>query len=62
MNLRRLTLWPLALCLLIAPLAAAASNPGAPPPANFDGVKADPPIIYFSATPAVLVNVDADRT
>jgi hypothetical protein len=27
-------------------------------PSNVDGVKAEPPVIYFSATPAVLVNFD----
>jgi hypothetical protein len=29
-------------------------------PKNIDGVKADPPPIFFSKTPAVLVNVDGD--
>ena len=29
-------------------------------PKNVDGVKADPPPIFFSKTPAVLVNVDGD--
>jgi hypothetical protein len=29
-------------------------------PKNVDGVKADPPTIFFSQTPAVLVNVDGD--
>ena len=29
-------------------------------PKNIDGVKADPPTIFFSKTPAVLVNLDGD--
>jgi hypothetical protein len=29
-------------------------------PKNEDGVKADPPAIYFSKTPAVIVNIDGD--
>ena len=29
-------------------------------PKNVEGVKADPPVIYFSQTPAALVNVDGD--
>lgn len=29
-------------------------------PKNLDGVKADPPPIFFSRTPAVLVNIDGD--
>ena len=29
-------------------------------PKNVDGVKADPPVIFFSKTPAVLVNIDGD--
>jgi hypothetical protein len=29
-------------------------------PKNIDGVKADPPPIFFSKTPAVLVNIDGD--
>src|SRR5205807_2689087 len=29
-------------------------------PRNADGVKADPPAIFFSESPAVLVNVDGD--
>ena len=29
-------------------------------PKNVDGVKADPPAIFFSATPAVLVNIDGE--
>ena len=29
-------------------------------PKNVEGVKADPPPIFFSETPAVLVNIDGD--
>ena len=29
-------------------------------PKNVEGVKADPPPIFFSTTPAVLVNLDGD--
>ena len=29
-------------------------------PKNVEGVKADPPPIFFSKTPAVLVNIDGD--
>jgi hypothetical protein len=29
-------------------------------PSNVDGVKADPPIVFFSKTPAVVVNLDGD--
>ncbi|HSF23953.1 MAG TPA: hypothetical protein VLE20_06985 [Blastocatellia bacterium] len=29
-------------------------------PRNVEGVKADPPVIFFSKTPAVLVNIDGD--
>ncbi len=29
-------------------------------PKNVDGVKADPPVVFFSKTPAVLVNLDGD--
>ena len=29
-------------------------------PKNVDGVKADPPTIFFSKTPAVLVNIDGE--
>ena len=29
-------------------------------PKNVDGVKADPPTIFYSATPAVLVNIDGE--
>src|SRR5262245_1118759 len=29
-------------------------------PKNVDGVKADPPVIFYSTSPAVLVNVDGD--
>jgi len=29
-------------------------------PKNVDGLKADPPAIFYSATPAVLVNIDGD--
>ena len=29
-------------------------------PRNVDGVKADPPTIFFSKTPAVLVNIDGE--
>ena len=29
-------------------------------PKNIDGVKADPPPIFFSQEPAVLVNIDGD--
>jgi hypothetical protein len=29
-------------------------------PKNVDGVKADPPVIFFSSSPAVLVNLDGD--
>ena len=29
-------------------------------PRNVEGVKADPPPIFFSKTPAVLVNIDGD--
>jgi hypothetical protein len=31
-------------------------------PKNVDGLKADPPPIFFSKTPAVLVNIDGDPT
>ena len=29
-------------------------------PKNVDGVKADPPVIFFSQTPAILVNIDEE--
>ena len=29
-------------------------------PKNVEGVKADPPTIFYSTTPAVLVNIDGD--
>ncbi|HSE97212.1 MAG TPA: hypothetical protein VLD57_03005, partial [Blastocatellia bacterium] len=29
-------------------------------PKNIEGIKADPPVIFFSKTPAVLVNIDGD--
>ena len=29
-------------------------------PKNVDGVKADPPVIFYSTSPAVLVNLDGD--
>ena len=29
-------------------------------PRNVDGVKADPPVVFYSTTPAVLVNLDGD--
>src|SRR5262249_51511207 len=29
-------------------------------PKNLEGIKADPPTIYFSKTPAVLLNIDGD--
>ena len=29
-------------------------------PKNVEGVKADPPVIFYSDTPAVLVNIDGD--
>src|SRR4051794_1575719 len=29
-------------------------------PKNIDGLKADPPVIFYSATPAVLVNIDGE--
>jgi len=29
-------------------------------PRNMDGVKAEPPVIFYSATPAVVVNIDGD--
>src|SRR6185369_1121584 len=29
-------------------------------PRNADGVKADPPLVFYSTTPAVLVNLDGD--
>jgi hypothetical protein len=29
-------------------------------PKNMDGVKADPPIVFFSKTPALLVNIDGE--
>ena len=29
-------------------------------PKNVDGVKADPPVIFYSTSPAILVNLDGD--
>ena len=29
-------------------------------PKNVEGIKADPPTVFFSKTPAVLVNLDGD--
>ena len=29
-------------------------------PKNVDGVKADPPVVFFSTRPAVIVNLDGD--
>jgi hypothetical protein len=38
----------------------AAVDPGQVRPRNVDGVKADPPVVFYSTKPAVLVNIDGD--
>jgi hypothetical protein len=38
----------------------AAVDPGQVKPRNVDGVKADPPVVFYSTKPAVLVNIDGD--
>jgi len=38
----------------------ASVDPGSVKPLNVDGVKADPPAVFYSTKPAVLVNLDGD--
>jgi hypothetical protein len=38
----------------------AAVDPGQVKPRNVDGVKADPPVVFYSTKPTVLVNIDGD--